>query len=75
MFPPDRTRPLTPRQAEIAGLVARGLTAVAIAKQTGISPDTVRVHITQAAERVPGAGSPRHRLLVWAFSQGRPGAP
>lgn len=56
---------LTPRQREIAQLVARGLTNKEIAKVTGLSRRTVEDHIAEAANRIPGDTKPRHKLIVW----------
>ena len=61
-------KPLTPREAEIAGLVAKGLPTKIIAARLEISPDTVKAHIRHAAERLGGDTSPRHRLTVWFYS-------
>jgi DNA-binding NarL/FixJ family response regulator len=58
---------LTPRQSEIAGMVAKGLSTRAIASETGLSPDTVNAHIKQAAHRLGGDTAPRHRLTIWFF--------
>lgn len=66
---------LTRRQAEIAALVARGLSDKAIAREASISPLTVRRHIHAAAERIPGAGKPRHRLTLWFLSITEDGDP
>jgi DNA-binding NarL/FixJ family response regulator len=57
--------PLTERQAEVAERVARGLTNKEIARDIGVSVETVRVHISEAAERLPGTAFPRHRLTLW----------
>lgn len=59
---------LTPRQSEIAALVAKGLSNKAIARETGLAIQTVKNHIDGAATRLPGDGRPRHRILVWFFS-------
>lgn len=59
--------PLTQRQAEIAERVARGLTNKEIAQDIGVSIETVRVHIREAAARLPGKDWPRHRLTLWFF--------
>jgi DNA-binding NarL/FixJ family response regulator len=45
---------LTPRQREILALVARGLSSPDIAAQLGISPGTVKAHLT-AIYRTIGA--------------------
>jgi DNA-binding NarL/FixJ family response regulator len=42
---PKETEPLTPRQQEILGLLARGFVSKEIASQLGISFDTVRFHL------------------------------
>lgn len=55
---------LTPRQREVADLVARGLSSKAIAKELGVSVRTVHCHVRQAARRLPGYGAPRFKLLV-----------
>ena len=62
---------LTPRQREIAGLVAQDMSAREIAKRTGISERTVEVHIQQAAKRIESRSAPPYRprrLLVWFFN-------
>jgi DNA-binding NarL/FixJ family response regulator len=58
---------LSTRQAEIAGFVARGLPNKAIAARTGLAYDTVRLHVTQAAAKIPGPASPRIKLTLWFF--------
>ena len=59
---------LTPRQTEIASLVARGLPDKVIAVRTDITIDAVRFHIQSAAARLPGTESPRHKLTLWFFN-------
>lgn len=59
---------LTARQTEIASLVARGLSDKVIAARTELAIETVRVHIQNAASRLPGQGSPRHKLTLWFFN-------
>lgn len=61
---------LTPRQAEVAGLVARGLSTKAIAQETGLAVPTVKEYIKQAAGRIPGDTPPRHKLILWFFQVG-----
>lgn len=60
---------LTPRQTEIAALVARGLSDKVIAARTDLAIETVRVHIQNAATRLSHySGSPRHKLTLWFFN-------
>lgn len=56
---------LTERQLEIAHLVACGLTNKAIARETGLAIQTVKEHVRCAAERIPGDGPPRYKLIVF----------
>lgn len=63
---------LTPRQTEIAEFVAKGLSSRQIARQTGLSQETVNVHIKEAAQRLGGHTAPRHRLTLWFFSLSTP---
>lgn len=65
---------LTERQAEVAALVARGLSDRRIAAELGISPATARQHVRDAAERLPGAGPPRYRLTLYALARARQAA-
>jgi DNA-binding CsgD family transcriptional regulator len=65
---------LTPREAEAARLVGRGLTNKKVAKEMGISTSTASVHIANAAAKIEGPGSPRHRLVVWALSEDKESA-
>jgi DNA-binding NarL/FixJ family response regulator len=60
---------LTPRQEEIARLVARGLSNKAIARRKGISIHTVKRHVSAAASRIQGRGRPRYRIILWHLSQ------
>jgi DNA-binding NarL/FixJ family response regulator len=59
---------LSPRQTEIAALVARGLPDKVIAAKTDLTIDAVRFHIQTAATKLPGEGSPRHKLTLWFFN-------
>jgi DNA-binding NarL/FixJ family response regulator len=59
---------LTRRQAEVAARVARGLTTKEIAADLEISVETVRQHVREAAQRLPGPAYPRFRLALWFFS-------
>lgn len=58
---------LTPRERQVAELVAKGMPTKSIAVRLGISPRTVDEHIQQAAERIGGDTSPRHRITVWFY--------
>lgn len=48
---PERD-PLTPRQHEILGLVARGLSSPDIATRLGITPGTVKTHLTMIYRKI-----------------------
>jgi len=58
---------LTPRQAEVVEMVARGLSNRDIAARLDISRETVKVHVKQAAQRIRGQAEPRERLAVWFY--------
>lgn len=58
---------LSTRQAEIAELVARGLPNKVIAARKGIAIETVKVHVKEAAAKIPGDSPPRHKLTLWFF--------
>lgn len=47
-----RTRNLSPREREILGLLARGLTGEQIAERLVLSPETIRTHIRNAREKL-----------------------
>jgi DNA-binding CsgD family transcriptional regulator len=52
-FPPEVGRPeLTPRQLQLLGLVATGLTNRQVARQLGVSEHTVRKHVENIFERL-----------------------
>ncbi|HEX6050992.1 MAG TPA: helix-turn-helix transcriptional regulator [Gemmatimonadaceae bacterium] len=61
---------LSPRQREIAERVARGESTKRIACALGISIRTVEVHIREAASRVPGNSTPRHKLTLYVLGIG-----
>lgn len=56
---------LTPREVEVARLVAAGRSYKAIGRHLGISVQTVQWHVLNAAEKLGGAGSPKLRLVVF----------
>lgn len=64
MMPPT---PLTPRQLEVARLVARGMSSKQIAETTGLALQTVLDHIKNGASRVDCPGRPRHRLTLFVL--------
>lgn len=47
-----RARTLSPREREVLGLLARGLTGEQIADRLVLSPETVRTHIRNAREKL-----------------------
>lgn len=62
---------LTPRQKQVAELVARGWRPTQIAQRLGVTPKTVEVYMQRAADRLggdPGPG-PRHKLTIWFLGQ------
>lgn len=56
---------LTERQRQIAELVAQDKSTKAISRETGLAVQTVHNHIWSAAQRIPGDGRPRYKILVW----------
>ena len=61
-------KPLTPREKQIAALVARGMPNKVIAAKLGVSTRTVEAHIQHAAQRIGREDiSPRHSLTVWFY--------
>lgn len=59
---------LSPRELEIARLMAEGLSYSEIAARIGWTPDSVRVAAKRLGARLPGDGSPVVRILRWWFS-------
>jgi DNA-binding CsgD family transcriptional regulator len=59
---------LTPREREVFGLLARGLTAIQIADELDLSPLTVRTHIQNGKDRL-GAKT-RMEALSMALQSG-----
>lgn len=62
------SRQLTPRQAEVADLLATGLTVVAVAMKLRISLPTARSHVRSIALLIPNPHNlPAERLVRdWA---------
>lgn len=66
---------LTEREREVVECVVRGLSDKEIARQLGISRETVRTHIENAAAKIPGSGlRPRPKLYSWWLRQLERGA-
>jgi DNA-binding NarL/FixJ family response regulator len=55
---------LTPRESEVAELVLRGLSTADIAARLGVSPVTVRRHVSSLSQKT---GSPTRASLVDAL--------
>lgn len=70
---PARLPPLTPRETEVAELVAQGLTAHQVARQLWLSPRTVENHIARARAKIGAPNTPA--LVRWVTQQeaARPG--
>jgi DNA-binding CsgD family transcriptional regulator len=64
---------LTPREHEIAGLVAEGLTNPAIARKLVISPRTVESHIDHIKQKLELTS--RNEIIVWVLRGSTPGTP
>jgi DNA-binding NarL/FixJ family response regulator len=59
-------RALTPKQAQIAALVAEGWTSREIAAAIGwANARTVQKQLDQIADRLPGGGTPREVIARW----------
>ena len=58
---------LTPRQQEVARLVARGCTNKQIAQRLGISRFTAETHVRNILERLGAAG--RSEIAAWYAGQ------
>ena len=50
--PPIRSLGLTPRECEILGLLASGQSTKEMARQLGISPNTVKTHVARVYEKL-----------------------
>ena len=65
---PDSLRPLTPRQREIAALIAGGCTNQQIAERLVLEVGTVANHVAQILDRLDVAN--RAQVAVWAATHG-----
>jgi DNA-binding CsgD family transcriptional regulator len=61
---PEAGQPLTPREAEVLSTMARGYTAKEAARELGISPRTVEVHVGNALVKLT-ARNGLHAALLW----------
>lgn len=64
---------LTPREREIALLVADGLKVELIAERLGLSVHTVKVHVTHIRQRLHLASS--GEIVAWMAARRVPGSP
>lgn len=60
--------PLTPRERQIMGLVAEGLTGRLIGRRLGIQPSTVRTHVEHARDKL--GATTRAQAVASALVQG-----
>ena len=54
---------ITPREREVLALVARGMTSEEVARELGVSTETVRTHVSNALERL-GARTRAHAISL-----------
>lgn len=61
---------LSPRQRQVIGLLATGMSRAEVAERLGIAPETVRYHVTVAFGRlnVPLRPGSRDRTLIAALN-------
>ena len=69
--PHPQVRTLTTREAEVAGLVAEGLSNDEIAERLFLSPATVRTHVSRAMVKLQARD--RAQLVVFAVQSGLAG--
>ncbi len=62
-----RTTPLSPRERQVADLVAQGYTNTAIARRLGISPQTVKNHISNIYDKMNLRQPDRHPRVTLAL--------
>lgn len=66
---PERQPTLSKRQWEVLGLMTAGLTNIEIARRLGLSPNTVKIHVSGILARL---GLPsRTQAVHWALTKGR----
>jgi DNA-binding CsgD family transcriptional regulator len=64
---PDWSKPLSPREREVALLVARGLTNKEIAGELRLSDGTVKLHVHNIFLKL---GARKRHMLIYMVSQG-----
>lgn len=57
----------TPREVDVIERLVEGKSSKRIAAELGIAPGAVRVHIHNAAGRLPGGGRPSFKITRWYF--------
>ncbi len=62
-----RTTSLSPRERQAADLVAQGYTNIAIARRLGISPQTVKNHISNIYDKMNLRQPDRHPRVTLAL--------
>lgn len=62
--------PLSPRQRQVAEMVAHGHTNKAIAKALGLRYRTVRQIVERVGAVIPGQPSARHKIIRWWWQSG-----
>jgi DNA-binding NarL/FixJ family response regulator len=73
-MPPDPTvRRLTPREREIALLVADGVKDAAIGRRLGLTPSTVASYVQRVQRRLQLAG--RKDVAAWVVARRTPADP
>jgi DNA-binding CsgD family transcriptional regulator len=60
--------PLSPRMITIAELVVRGYSNKKIARELGLTVNTVAVYVVRSAARIEGDGSPRSKIYRWWYT-------
>jgi DNA-binding CsgD family transcriptional regulator len=73
LAPDPSVRRLTPREREIAQLVAGSVKDILIARRLGLSLSTVRTYVLRVQRRL-GLGS-REEIAAWVMARRTPGYP
>lgn len=73
--PSDSTGALTPREAQVARLLAAGHSRKAIANRLSLSVRTVDTHVSNAADKLDGPGRPALRITRYMLLQASTGLP